>query len=525
MKKFFALIFIFSLLLSACQQPPENNASIKGLEKADKDPQKKVILVMIDSMTGSVIDKTKEKGSIPGLQFLMENGQYYKDLVAPFPSMSVVIESTLLTGKMADEHRIPGLNWYKVDEDRYIDYGTSIEKTLKLTPKQSFEDSLYHLNNTHLNPNIPTIHEELHAKGFTTGSVNFIMYRGHKSHPVYIPPYIQETLDLPESMQTNGPDLLAFGQLVKPQALKDKKLPESIFRKLGLNDEYSVEATKALIEAGEQPDFLTIFLPDFDREAHEHSIQYLKGFERAETFFQELLNSYDSWEQALEENIFIVMGDHGQDKLLDNDVELTIDLEELYEGMSIAPLGEKVSDYEIAFANNHRMSYVYAPNNQNSLSELAEIAMIDDRIAIASWVDGEWIHVLSPNYNSSFRFRPGNTYRDRYDQGWDIEGDERIAAIKIEKNQLKYEEYPDVLNQLQSALYSHDIPTLILAAKPSYQFYSEGAPVHEGGGEHGGIHANDTLASLIIAGTEKNPEKLRIVDLKAYILGLFEANE
>lgn len=521
MKKFVSLLVVI-LCIAGCQQPLENDASIKGLEKGDKDPSKKVILVMIDSMTGSVVDRTKEKGTIPSLQFLMENGQYYDDLVAPFPSMSVVIESTLLTGTMADGHRIPGLNWYHVDEDRYIDYGTNIEKTLKLGPKQSFEDSVYHLNNTHLNQNVSTIFEELHDKGYTTGSVNFIIYRGHKSHPVQVPLMFQEILDLPEAMQTNGPDLLAFGQLVKPKALKDKRLPESIFRKLGLNDEYSVEATKALILAGEQPDFLTVFLPDFDREAHEHSIHYLKGFERAESFFQEILNSYESWDKALEENIFIVLGDHGQDKLLDNEVQLTIDLEQIYEGISVAPLGGKVSDYEIAFANNHRMSYVYAPNDPSFLPHLAKIAMIDERIAIASWVDGEWIYVTSPDYSSYFRFKPGNTYRDRYDQGWDIEGDEKIASIKIEGNEIRYADYPDVLNQLQSALYSHDIPTLILAAKPSYQFYTEGAPVHEDGGEHGGIHANDTLAALIIAGTDKKPNNRRFVDLKDYIIDLVE---
>ncbi|MFN7252116.1 MAG: alkaline phosphatase family protein [Anaerobacillus sp.] len=522
MKKLIFLLVIFLLLFSACQASPENNASIKGLEKNGKDPHKKVILVMIDSMTGSVIDRTKEKGTIPSLQFLMENGQYYNDLVAPFPSMSVVIESTLLTGQMADGHKIPGLNWYNKAEDRYVDYGTSIEKTLKLGPKQSIEDSLYHLNNTHLSQNVATIFEELHNKGYTTGSVNFIVYRGHKSHPVNIPPIFHEVLDLPEAMHTNGPDLLAFGQLVKPKALKNKRMPESVFRKLGLNDEYSVEATKALIKAGEQPDFLTVFLPDFDRDAHEHSIHYLKGFEKAETFFQEILNSYDSWDKALEENIFIVMGDHGQDKLLDNDEQLTIDLEQIYEGFAVAPLGEKVSEYELAFANNHRMSYVYAPNNPSALPQLAELAMVDHRIALASWVEGDWIYVTSPNSSSYFRFKPGNSYRDRYDQGWEIEGDEKIVSLKIEKDKLSYVDYPDVLNQLQSALYSHDIPTLVLAAKPSYQFYSEGAPVHEAGGEHGGIHANDTLAALIIAGTDKKPNKLRIVDLKEYILDLIE---
>ncbi|OIJ15916.1 hypothetical protein BKP35_02720 [Anaerobacillus arseniciselenatis] len=522
------LTFILTILLiSGCGNTPEDGASIKGLEQNDKDPSKKVILVLIDSMTGSVIDRTKEKGTIPSLQFLIDNGQYYKELVAPFPSMSVVIESTILTGKMADEHKIPGLNWYKVNEDRYVDYGASLKKLIKLSPEQTIEDSLYHLNNTHLSPNVTTLFEDLHEKGYSTGSVNFIVYRGPKSHSMNIPPVFRETIGLPEGFKTMGPDLLAFGQLVKPKALKDKQLPESVFRKLGLNDEFSVEATKAIIQSEEQPDFLTVFLPDFDREAHENSIHYLKGFERAETFFQEILNGYESWDKALEENIFIVLGDHGQDKLIDNDVELTIDLEHLYEDFSIAPLGDKVSDYDLAFANNHRMTYVYAPNQTEAIPKLAKIAMSDERIAMASWNDGEWNYVLSPKYNDFFRFKRGDHYHDRYDQGWDIEGEEKVASIKIDEHnkELKYVDNPDVLNQLDTALQSNDIPALILTANPGFQFYSEGAPIHEGGGEHGGIHANDTLAALIIAGTDKKPKYLRMVDLKDYIIDLLEEDK
>lgn len=521
MKRFFAF-FLFILVISGCGQSPEYGVSIKGLEKNDKDPHKKVILVMMDSMSSSVIDRTIEKGTIPSLQFLIENGHYYKDLVAPFPSMSVVIESTILTGKMPNEHRIPGLNWYNLKEDRFIDYGTSIQKTIKLKPNQSIQDSLYHLNNTHLNKNVTTIHEDLHDKGNTSGSINWIVYRGPKSHSINFPPVLQEVLRLPEGLHTKGPDLLALGQFVKPKALKDKSLPDSVFRKLGLNDEYSVEAVKTLVQKDEQPDLLTVYLPDFDREAHKHSIDYLKGFEHAETFFQEILNSYESWDQALEENIFIVFGDHNQDRLIENDSELTIDLENLYDGFAIAPLGENVMAYDLVFANNHRMTYVYAPTNYEALPELAGIAISDSRIALASWIDGQWIYVSSPDYQSTLRFKPGNTFVDQYDQSWDIEGDERIVAVKQKNNQIEYQEYPDVFNQLSSALRSQDLPTLVLTAKPSYQFYSEGAAVHEGGGEHGGIHKNDTLSAMIIAGTDKKPKHLRMVDLKDYLLELLE---
>ncbi|MCD8502285.1 MAG: hypothetical protein LRY71_12170 [Bacillaceae bacterium] len=152
---------------------------------------------------------------------------------------------------------------------------------------------------------------------------------------------------------------------------------------------------------------MTVFLPDFDREAHKHSIHYLKGFERAETFFQEILNSYDSWEQALEETIFIVLGDHGQDKLIEDKQQLTIDLDHLYEEYRIAPLGEKVSNYDLAFANNHRMTYIYAPNNFDAIPELSKVAIKDERIALASWLDDEWNYVVSPDYQSFSALKRG----------------------------------------------------------------------------------------------------------------------
>ncbi|MCD8502627.1 MAG: alkaline phosphatase family protein [Bacillaceae bacterium] len=228
----FTLVII--LFSTGCQQTEEDGASIKALEKGSKDPQKKVVLVMIDSMTSKIIDRTREKGTIPSLNFLIENGQYYKELVAPFPTMSVVIESSLLTGEMPDKHGIPGLNWYNFAENRYIDYGTSIEKMIKLDPDQSIEDSLYHLNNIHLNKHTPTIFEELNKIGYSTGAVNFIIYRGPKSHSVSVPSLFEEALDLPEEIQTKGPDILSFGQLVEPKAVQELQLPDSVFHKLGL---------------------------------------------------------------------------------------------------------------------------------------------------------------------------------------------------------------------------------------------------------------------------------------------------
>lgn len=524
MRKFTIVILSFLLLLTGCFQEEQPGASIQQTQEKLRQPEKKVVLVMIDSMMGSLIDNSLEKGKIPALEFLIENGQYHQDLVSPFPTMSVVIESSLLTGQMAEQHRVPGLVWYNGAEQRLVDYGSTIQKMVKLGLRDSLLDSIYHLNNTHLNPQSKTIYEELTERQFTSGSINMIVYRGDTVHSLQLPVLLDDWLTINGSLQTKGPDLLALGSMVKPKVIEGKDLPDSVFSAFGLNDEYSALTTSELIKQGEQPDFLAIFLPDFDKEAHNHSPHYRVGFEQAESYLQEILNSYESWDKALEENIFIIIGDHGQDKLVKDEAQLGIDLPLIYEDFPIASLTEPIQPGELVIANNHRMTFVYAPGQEEILPELAKRAMVDSRISHAAFSDGEWNYVISPDYNDVFRFQPGNTWKDRYEQTWNIEGNEEIITIKKNEdtNTIQYVDYPDALNQLHSALHSHDHPVLVLNAKPGYTFHSEGAPLHVDGGEHGGLHKNDSLASIVIAGTDKEPKHKRIIDLKEYIIDLLE---
>ncbi|MBU8907161.1 alkaline phosphatase family protein [Desertibacillus haloalkaliphilus] len=512
------VMLIIALSLVGCQtNEDEDKNTIQGLGKKDH-PDKNVVFVILDSMMGSLVENSKEKGMVPAIDFLMENGQYYNDLVSPFPSMSVNIESTILTGTMADNHQVPGLVWYKQDEDRLVDYGSTIEKMLKLGLTQSLQDSLYHLNNTHLNPQTTTIFEELQQERLTTGSVNMIVYRGESEHELTLPPLLDGLVSPNGPLLTKGPDLLAFGSAIKPNVIANQPLPDSIYQRFGLNDEYSIEVTKALIKNNQQPNFLAVFLPNFDKEAHEHGPHYRRGFERAELLFQEILNSYDSWEQALEENIFIIIGDHGQDKLKSDKDEMLINLDSIYNDYQISTLRENISNGEIAFANNHRSAYVYSLHDPTLIPSLAETAMVDHRISFSAWQEDDWIYVLSPNQEQTLRFKPGGQWNDRYDQSWTIEGNEAILTLELDPtmNEIHYQDYPDALNQLYSSLNSHPGSYLVLNAKPGYSFASEGAPEHEGGGEHGGMHKNDTLAAMIIAGTDQQPKYRRMVDLKDF---------
>ncbi|HEY4548828.1 MAG TPA: alkaline phosphatase family protein, partial [Bacillus sp. (in: firmicutes)] len=63
---------------------------------------------------------------------------------------------------------------------------------------------------------------------------------------------------------------------------------------------------------------------------------------------------------------------------------------------------------------------------------------------------------------------------------------------------------------------------LIVDAKPGYEFIGESSPEHTGGGALGSMHKNDFLKPIILTGTNKSIDHLRIVDLKEWILDLLE---
>lgn len=485
--------------------------------------KKNVVMIMIDSMTGEILREGFKNNNFPALQFLAKNGMFYDDLVAPIPSMSVTIESTILTGTMPNFHRIPGLTWYKPEENRLVNYGSTLKAFLKIGPTAMFEDVIYNLNNEHLSKEVSTVFEDLHNRGRTSGAVNTLVYRGSRDYEVMVPTLLRKITHSPRNIELKGPDVLAFGKLVQPELMHENKLPDSIFQKYGLNDEYSSEVTQTLIRQNKLPDFSIVYFPDFDKKAHKHGPMHIDGLKKADQYLGEVLDAYGSWEKAIKEDIFIVIGDHGQDNMIKNKEKLTIDLDDIYEQYEISRFSGNVDKGEIAFGNNHRLTYVYSIDEMLSFSNLANIAMNDNRIALSAWIENNWINVTSPDVKGNFKFKSGGKWRDKYNQEWTIDGNPNILSIEVHsENKLRYGDYPDILNQIESALKSHDVPVMILASKPGFSFYSEAAPIHKDGGEHGGIHKNDTLSAMIITGTDEVPHYRRMVDLKSYILSLFD---
>ncbi|WP_054636327.1 hypothetical protein [Thalassobacillus sp. C254] len=97
----------------------------------------------------------------------------------------------------------------------------------------------------------------------------------------------------------------------------------------------------------------------------------------------------------MEENIFIVLGDHGADKLLPEKEEVAIDLDHLLSSFSIAELGQPVSDGDIALGVNQRMTYVYDVHNEGILPEVIETSLQEKGIDLAVWQEDGWMKAFS----------------------------------------------------------------------------------------------------------------------------------
>ncbi|MCP8616048.1 alkaline phosphatase family protein [Salirhabdus salicampi] len=492
------------------------------MHQSEGNTQKPVILLVIDTLMDEPLQLAIQEDQVPALKFLKENGQYYPNLVSPFPTMSVNVDTTLLTGKYCDKHRLPGLVWYHANENRIINYGSSGREIRKLGMRQFFKDVLYHMNQDHISPDVKTIHEELADEGLPTASINALIYRGnHKKRFRYgkVLSYMTGREDEP----INAPQWFIYGGLAK---LARKH--SGLINKFGFNDTYSAQEFVHLKQAVTSlPAVTVVYLPDFDQRVHKHGRRDAIGLQTVDKKVQHMLSSFDSWEQAIKENVWITMGDNGQAWVMDTKKDGLIDLRKMFYKYRIPRLGKQITNEDqLVLGVNERMSFIYTLHPDIiPKRKIVERLKQDKRIDIITWEENGVIHVQSGLKDGELLFREGGPLFDEYNQNWTLEGDISLLDIRTFGNNLLYGQYPDPLARLLSSLRSHDGDYVVANASPGYEFIGEGSPTHLGGGSHGGLHGQDSFVSLIITGTESRPQHLRIVDLKDWILSLTTASK
>jgi len=486
---------------------------------------KKIILFLIDSIMPEALENAIKEGKTPGLQFLMEHGIYHPQCVTSFPTMTASVDATLMTGMYSDQHRIPGLVWYDPKEKRIVDYINGTRTVFTLGIGKSAKDVLYLLNQVHLSKNVKTIYEEVSDHGKTSGSVNFIIHRGRTDHTLKLPflSNLMTKFSLNHKV-IKGADYLSIGAMHKPR-FPGRKISwnwnQSLFARYGINDNYTMEVVQFAIQSGHQPDFLMVYLPDHDHYLHKHIDQPIPSLEKVDKKIVQILNLFGTWEQALNQNTFIVTGDHGQTKIGDRE-EHNIDLDELFSKFRVAKLGKSIQPQdEIVIGNNERMVYVYPLSNKIT-KDLREILLKEKRIDFFARKDKNKIVVENIHGQRLILSKEG-PYMDPYGMRWNVEGDLQVLDLTIVDQKIQFNQYPDAFSRLYGALFSQDIPMFVLNAKPTYEFITETFPTHLGGGSHGSLHKIDSFVPLLVAGAKKPPHSnIRIVDLKDYILDLLD---
>ena len=532
MKLKWNLIFCFALMLAILmigwhssqidtkEKSIVSRSELKMEQNKETYQRKKVILFVIDSLLSSRIDEGVGKKQLPIFESLINRGYYTKNLVSAFPTMSVTIDSSLLTGTSPDSHHIPGLVWYDQSQQRIVNYGTGPMEIMKTGFNQVLEDALNHLNQNHLNPNVPTIFEELSKRKRTSGSINGLIYRGKTEHTLTFPVWLSGFTVLPNQTQVSGPNYFAFGSFT--HSLSDQERKSSTGDRYGFNNRFALDKLAELIKNGEQPDFSLVYLPDMDQQIHEYGPDHQKSIRKLDrdlgTFFQQ----FGSLDEFLTKNYVILMGDSGQTKTVTNRREAVISLPDLLQPFTAISSGKVKQNTDLALAVNERMAYVYLLNPNIVKDTIISTLEKDPRIDLIAWKKEDWIYLQRGK--KQLRFQQGSQFTDEYGEKWNVEGDFDTLGIRFDQRLKKivFLDYPNAFQRIYASLHSHSGNFLIVTSKPGYELSGGDSPIHPSGGGHGSLDKSDSLIPLIILGTEERPKYLRIEDLKDYILQLLQ---
>jgi len=262
--------------------------------------RKKLILVVIDGLTPSMLEDTLERGVAPSLGLLAANGRYRR-AISTFPSLTPVCLSALATGAHPDVHEIPHLVWYHRGERRLVEYGSSFGAVRAAGTKQSLIDTIYGLNASHLGSRAVTVYEALEDAGLTAAAINITCYRGRHPHRPTVP-----FLTRP----AHGPSTFFFYNLFESHVTG---APLSVRnRPRGTIDAYAAAVGRWLVTRDDF-DFLVFYLSDYDYASHAQGPDAAhEALARCDEAVGALIEAAGGPDDFLERYAVLLCSDHGQ---------------------------------------------------------------------------------------------------------------------------------------------------------------------------------------------------------------------
>jgi len=490
---------------------------------------KKVILFVVDSLHPVVLGRMISEGNVPAFSFLAKHGTYLDRVVSSFPTMTPVATSSMITGTWPDRHRVPGFIWYNEEIRKIVDYGATRHSVLKIGTEKVLRNLLIKLNEEHLSPETPTLYEELEARGYSAGNVNFFMHRAKHPYRAKVP----FLLALATRFQLNhaevsGPSHLTLGQFIHPSFTgRVNAYPRGAFHRFGFNDSFSGRIAAQIVREGNQPDLMVVYFPDNDKYSHQHGpLRSGPSLERADSQVAAVLDEFGSWEEAVEKNLIIVTGDHSQ-TAVGLGKEYLIDLDSALKSFKRLRATEEANDdnnKEIAICPNERMAFIYFLQRKNEiLLDVVGILAKDPRNAQIAWKVSEGRYcVLQGGTEKQLLFSCNGPYQDVYGQRWSFKGDLSVVDAQVKGDQkIEFAKFPDAFTRLISAIEARGQSPVVVSAASGYEYFAVGGPIHPGGGSHGSLEEEDSTVPMIVAGMPVRLEHPRIIDLFPMILGHF----
>jgi predicted AlkP superfamily pyrophosphatase or phosphodiesterase len=464
---------------------------------------KKLVLVIVDALKPSMLERAIAGGRAPALARVRDRGDYVGDCVAAFPSVTPVCAATIATGVGPDEHLIPSMNWYHRQEARYVEYGSSFSASRQFGVVRSLTDTVYRMNDEHLSHDVETVFESLDDRGVRTAGTTYLIYRGRHPHEVANESALARIVTSTLFRRTiYGPQELFYADLYASRRTGCRGqlgLP-------GARDQHT-GCVGAYLAEHDLFDFMLFSLPDNDAYSHRNGPHaQVTSIAAADRQIERLMHAGGGPEEFLDNHAVIVASDHSQAA-----VEERIRLDQAFADFDVAtPSPSRSIGAEIALSPAQRSAMIYALDEDHpervvsrAIETVSELEGVD---LIMSLADGE---AVIRSRRGELRFTPGGELVDRRGLRWSVDGDLAVLRAELQDGRFLSTEYPDALSRAWSALKCPNAGEVLLSAAPGYEFVDWGGADHVGGGSHGSLHRSDSLGALLWCGTGPDSRRAR----------------
>jgi Type I phosphodiesterase / nucleotide pyrophosphatase len=431
---------------------------------------RKLVLVVIDGLTPTMLEASLGQRSTPTLTSLAEHGRLGR-ATTTFPSLTPVCLSSIATGAHPDVHEIPHLVWWHRGERRIVEYGSSFGAARAAGLGRTLRDTLVGMNADHLGRQAVTIFEALADAGVRTAAVNFTVYRGRTPHRSTVP-FLGTVL---------GPERFYFYNLFQSERTGAGLSFRN--RAAGTVDAYAAAVGRWLVTR-DGFDFLLLYLSDYDYASHVAGPDAATDvLARCDEAVGGLVSAAGGLDEFLARYAILVVSDHGQSQVRE-----------------IARLGDRFRHVPdtLALASNRAAHVIrigpHAPTTR----------------ALAERLDGEPSAdvVLFREDGAVVARRDGEELRLALDGRTVLEGDPAIL------------DQPDALARSAAAVACPNAGEVVVSAASGWEFEDLGGGHHRGGGSHGSLLAEDSLVPVLAVGLD-GALPGRTVDLAPAVLAHF----